>query len=99
MRLQAIKLLASLTYPLKIIKGLPTPHPIMSHDLLLVDIRLNIRLSGGCGWCLKLKHLKLLLKGGDHRCPLLELEVLLLVGVLKVHDRVGVGVHLLTGEV
>jgi hypothetical protein len=91
--------LASLTYPLKITKGQPTPHPIMSCDILLVGIRLNVGLSGGCGWCLKLKHLKLPLKGGDCHCPLLELEVLLLVGVLEVYNRIGAGVHLLVGEV
>jgi hypothetical protein len=37
--------------------------------------------------------LNLLLKWGDHRCPLLELKVLLLVGMLKVYDRIGALVH------
>jgi hypothetical protein len=37
-----IKLLASLTYPLKIRNGQPTPHPITSHELLLIDIRHSI---------------------------------------------------------
>jgi hypothetical protein len=34
-----------------------------------------------------------LLKRGDHPCPLLQLEVLLLVGMLKVYKRVGALVH------
>jgi hypothetical protein len=37
-RLHAIKLLASLTYPLKITKGLTILHPDMSHNLHLIDI-------------------------------------------------------------
>jgi hypothetical protein len=37
-RLQAIKLLASLTYPLKIIKCQTMPHPDTSHNLHLIDI-------------------------------------------------------------
>jgi hypothetical protein len=41
----------------------------------------------------------LLLKGGNHYCPLLELEFLLLIGVLTVYDRMGVTVHLLTSDV
>jgi hypothetical protein len=32
--------------------------------------------------------MKLLLEIGNHRCPLLELKVLLLDVVLKVYDRV-----------
>jgi hypothetical protein len=58
----------------------------MSHHLLLIDIRHYVRLSDcyRCGWHLKLKHLKLLLESDDHRCPLLELEVLL----LEVYDCV-----------
>jgi hypothetical protein len=48
---------------------------------------------------LKLKHLKLLLKIGDHRCPLLELEVLLLDVVLEVYDRVSALVQHLTCDV
>jgi hypothetical protein len=64
----------------------------MFHHLLLVDIRLRIGLSGccrrcECGWHLKLKHLKLLLEISDHRCPLLELKVLLLDVVLEVYHR------------
>jgi hypothetical protein len=35
-----------------------------------------------------LKHLKLLLEIGNHRCPLLEVKVLLLDVVLEVYDRV-----------
>jgi hypothetical protein len=63
------------------------------HHLLLVNIRLCIGLSGccrrcGCGRHLKLKHLKLLLEIGDHRCTLLELKVLQLDVVLEVYDRV-----------
>jgi hypothetical protein len=96
-RLQDIKILASLTYPLNRTKGQPTSHPTTSRDLLLSDIRQSVGLSGvcRCGWCLKLQHLKLLLKGSDHCCPVLELEFLLLIGVLKVYDRVGATVHLL----
>jgi tartrate dehydratase alpha subunit/fumarate hydratase class I-like protein len=48
---------------------------------------------------LKLKHLELQLESGDRRCPLLELEVLLLDGVLEVYNHMGAGVHVLTGEV
>jgi hypothetical protein len=100
-RLQAIKLLASLTYPLKITKGRPNTGPIMSHDLLLVNIRHGIGLSGvcRCGWCLKLKHLERQLKGGDRHCPLLKLVVLLLHSILKVDDRVSASVHLLMSGV
>jgi hypothetical protein len=99
LRLQAIKLLASLTYPLKIIKGQSTLHPNMSHHLLLVNIRHCVGLSGcyghyGCGW-----HLKLLLESGDHHCPVLDLEVLLLNLVLEVYDRVRVLVLHLTSDV
>jgi hypothetical protein len=73
----------------------------MHHNLLLFDIRHCIGLSRCCGfgWRLELEHLELLLESGDHRCPLLKLEVLLLDGVLKVYNHVGVGVHLLMGEV
>jgi hypothetical protein len=96
LRLQAIKLLDSLTYPLKMTKGQPTLHPNMSHDLVLVDIRHRIELSGvlRCRW-----RLKLLLKSGNHRYPLLELKILHLDGVLEVHNHVGTGVHLLTGDI
>jgi hypothetical protein len=71
----------------------------MSHHLLLVDIRLCVGLSGccrrcGCGW-----HLKLLLKIGDRRCPLIELNVLLLNVVLEVYDRVRVLVQHLARDV
>jgi hypothetical protein len=97
-RLEAIKLLVSLTYPLKITKRQTIPHPDTSHNLHLIDIRHGIRLSEcygccGCRWHLKLKHLNLLLKGGDHRCPLLNLEVLLLIGMLEVYDHVGTLVY------
>jgi hypothetical protein len=97
-RLQAIKLLVSLTYPLKITKGQTIPHPDTSQNLHLIDIRHNAELSEscrcyGCRWHLKLKHLNLLLKGGDHRYPLLKLEVLILVGVLEVYDHMGMLVH------
>jgi hypothetical protein len=100
-RLQAIKLLASLTYPLKITKDQPTLHPNMSHDLLLIDIRHCIGLirSLRCRWCLKLHHLKLLLESGDRHCPLLEFEVLLLNGRLEVYNHVCAGVHYLADEV
>jgi hypothetical protein len=86
------------TYPLKITKGQTIPRPDTSQNLHLVDIRHNAELSEscrcyGCRWHLKLKHLNLLLKGGDHRYPLLKLEVLILVGVLEVYDHVGMLVH------
>ncbi len=42
----------------------------------------------GCRWHLELMHLKLLLKIGNRRCPLLEVNVLLLDVVLEVYDRV-----------
>jgi hypothetical protein len=38
MRLQAIKLLANLTHPLKITNGQSTMYPTTHHNLLLVDI-------------------------------------------------------------
>jgi hypothetical protein len=50
-------------------------------------------------WNLKLKHLNLLLKRGNHYCPLLKLEVLLLIGVLEVYDRVSALVHQLTRHI
>jgi hypothetical protein len=95
------KLLASSTYPLKIIKGQSTPYPTTHHNLLLINIRHCVGVSGccGCGWRLELVHLELLLKSGDRRCPLLKLKVLLLDGILEVYNHVGAGVHLLTGEV
>jgi hypothetical protein len=61
------------------------PHPDTSSNLHPIDIRHDVRLNSECGrcrWNLKLKHLNMLLKRGNHRCPLLKLEVLLLVGVL-----------------
>jgi hypothetical protein len=77
-------------------KGQPTLHPNTSCDLFLINIRHHIGLSGGCGcgW-----HLKLLLENGDRRCPLLKLKALHLDGMFEVHNHVGVGVHLLMGEV
>jgi hypothetical protein len=68
----------------------------MSHNLLLIDIRHCVGLSGccWCGW-----HLKLLLESGDHHCPLLKLEVLLLDVVLEVYDRVCAVVQHLTSDV
>jgi hypothetical protein len=97
LRLQVIKLLASLTYPLKITKGQSTTHPHLSYHLL-IDVLLCIRLvmcyrCCGCGWHLKLKHLKLLLESGDRRCSLLEVKVLLLDMVLKVYNGVSMLVH------
>jgi hypothetical protein len=73
----------------------------MSHHLLFINIRHCVRLSGCCGcvWHLKLKHLKLLLESGDHRCPLLEVEVLWLNLVLEVYDRVYVVVQHLASSV
>jgi hypothetical protein len=100
-RLQAIKLLASLTYSLTTTKGQSSLYPTTHNDLLLIDVRHCVGLSEcyRCGWCLDLEHLELLLESGDRRCPLLELNVLLLDGVLEVYNRMGAGVHLLTGEV
>jgi hypothetical protein len=95
-RLQAIKLLASLTYPLKITKGQTIPHPDTSHNLHLINIQHSVTLNSGCcgcRWHLKLKHQNLLLKRGNHRCPLLKLEVLLLIGMLKVYDHVSALIH------
>jgi hypothetical protein len=44
------------------------------------------------------RHLKLLLEIGDHRCPLLELKVLLLDVVLEIYDRMRALVqHLASG--
>jgi hypothetical protein len=63
------------------------PHPHTSPNLHLIDIRHGVRLNSGCygcRWNLKLNHLNLLLKRGNHHCPLPKLEVLVLVGVLKV---------------
>jgi hypothetical protein len=50
-RLQAIKVLASLTYQLKITKGHPLPHPDMSPNLHLVNVRQGIGLNSGCYQC------------------------------------------------
>jgi hypothetical protein len=68
----------------------------MSHHLLLIDIRHCIGLSGccRCRW-----HLKLLLKSSDRRCPLLELEVLLLDVVLEVYNHVHALIHHLTSDI
>jgi hypothetical protein len=38
-------------------------------------------------------------QGGDHCCPLLELEISLLVGMLKVYDRKGALIHHLASGV
>jgi hypothetical protein len=51
------------------------------------------------GWCLPLKLQKLLLEVGDHLYPLLKLDALHLIGVLKVDDPVGTNIHLLTSDV
>jgi hypothetical protein len=55
-RLEAIILLVSPTYPLKITKCQTILHPDMSHNILLIDIRHGVRLNGccGCRWHLKL---------------------------------------------
>jgi hypothetical protein len=82
LRLQAIKLHGSLTYPLKIVKGQSTPYPRTHDDLLIIDIRHCVGLNMCCGWHLRLKHLELLLESGDHHYPHLKLKVLLLYGVL-----------------
>jgi hypothetical protein len=71
----------------------------MSHHLLLIDIRHCVGLSGCCGRCGCGWHLKLLLERGDHLCPLLELEVLLLDMVLEVYDRVRAIVQHLVSDV
>jgi hypothetical protein len=44
-------------------------------------------------------HLKLLLEISNRRCPLIELEVLLLDVVIKVYDRVSVLIQHLAGGV
>jgi hypothetical protein len=100
-RIQAIKLLPSLTYPLKTIKGQSNSCPTTHHDLLLIDIQHDVRLKGvcRCGWHQELQHLKLLLKGGNHCCPHLELEIPLLLSLLKVYDRKGALIHHLTSGV
>jgi hypothetical protein len=67
------------------------PHLDTSHNLHLIDIWHDIRLNNGCCRCRC--HLNLLLKRGNHRCPLLKLEVLLLIGVLEVYDRVSARPH------
>jgi hypothetical protein len=75
------------------------PHPDTSPNLHLIDIPHSVGLISRCyrcKWNLKLKHLNLLLKGGNHSCPLLNLKVLLLVGVLKVYDCVSALIHQLT---
>jgi hypothetical protein len=51
------------------------------------------------GWCLPLKPQKLLLEVDDRLCPLLKLDTLCLVGVLKVDDPMGMDIHLLTSDV
>jgi hypothetical protein len=50
-------------------------------------------------WCLHLKLQQLLLKVGDRHLPLLKLSVLRLHVVLKVDNPMGMGLHLLTGDV
>jgi hypothetical protein len=42
---------------------------------------------------MKLQHLNLLLKGGDHCYHLLKLDLLVLVSMLQVYNRMGVLVH------
>jgi hypothetical protein len=67
------------------------PHPDMSPSLHLIDIQHGVGLNSGCygcRWNLKLEHLNLLHKRGNHHCPL-KLEILLPVGVLDLYDRVG----------
>jgi hypothetical protein len=46
--LEAIKLAASLTYPLKITKGLPISHPNTPPNLHLITIRNSVGLNNGC---------------------------------------------------
>jgi hypothetical protein len=73
-----------------------------SHNLCLIDIQQRVRLNSGCcrcWWHLKLTHLNLLLKRGDHRHPPLKLKVLLLVGVLEVYNHVTVLIHQLMRRV
>jgi hypothetical protein len=72
------------------------PHLDMSPNLHLIGTRHGIGLNSGCcgcRWNLNLKHLNLLLKGGNHHCLLLKLKVMLLVGVLEVYDPVSVLDH------
>jgi hypothetical protein len=54
---------------------------------------------GRLRWCLHLKLQQLLLKVGDHLCPLFKLSVLRLHMVFKVDNPMGTGLHLLTGDV
>jgi hypothetical protein len=78
------------------------PHPDTSHNLHLIDIRHGVELNSGCyggRWHLKLKHLNLQLKRGNHRCPLLKLKLLLLVAVLEVYDRVSALIHKLAWHI
>jgi hypothetical protein len=51
------------------------------------------------GWCLHLKIQQLLLEVDDNLLPLLKLGVLRLLMVLKVDNPMGIGLHLLTGDV
>jgi hypothetical protein len=77
-------------------------HSDTSPNLHLVNICHGVMLTSrcrGCRWKLKLKHLNLLLKRGNHCCPLLKLEVLLLIGVLEVYDCVSALVHQLVRRV
>jgi hypothetical protein len=72
------------------------PHLDTSHNLHLIDIRHGVGLNNGCcgcKWHLKLKHLNLLLKRGNHHCPLLKFDIMLLVGVLEVYDRMSALIH------
>jgi hypothetical protein len=78
------------------------PHPDMPPNLHLIDIWHGVGLNSGCygcRWHLKLKHLNLLLKRGNHRCPLHKLEVLLLIGMLEVYDHVSALIHQLLRRV
>jgi hypothetical protein len=67
--------------------------------LLLFNIRLRVGLSGCCRRCGCRRHLKLLLKIDNRRCPLLELKVLLLDVVLEVYVHVRALVQHLTSGV
>jgi hypothetical protein len=78
------------------------PHPDTCPNLHLINIWHDVGLNSGCcgcKWHLKLKHLNLLLKRGNHHCPLLKLDVLLLIGMLEVYDRVSALVHQLTWHI
>jgi hypothetical protein len=69
--------------------------------LVLINAQHGIDLLrvGRLRWCLHLKLQQLLLKVGDHLCPLLKLSILRLYMVFKVDDSMGMDIHLLVSDV